>query len=293
LLPQDPVFQTVPGEQLVDPGPTGYVATMRRFLNEVRLDYFWFPGSGPDELGINDAGLNATFAIPLSANLDTPLLVTPGFGVHLWNGPEPSTTVDMPPRTYDAYLQATWNPQPTPWLGAELAFRIGVYSDFTHLISDSIRYMGHGLAVFSFSPSFQVKAGVMYLDRNVIKMLPTGGIVWTPSSDARFEILFPNPKLAMRLTTIGNTEWWWYVRGNYGGNSWTVKRTTAPYDGVIQKVDYNDLRVALGLEFDQFTGMKGLFEVGFAFERELVYKDATPRKWTPNNTVFLRGGLFF
>ena len=52
------------------------------------------------------------------------------------------------------------NPQPTDWLGAELSFRIGVYSDFVQVVVRSIRYTGTGLAVLNFSPSFKIKAGV-------------------------------------------------------------------------------------------------------------------------------------
>ena len=40
-----------------------------------------------DELGINDFDLSATFAIPFLGNPNTPLLVTPGFGLQLWEGP--------------------------------------------------------------------------------------------------------------------------------------------------------------------------------------------------------------
>jgi len=278
LFPQDPY--------LAGPGyPTGTVATMRRFLQEMRLDYVWMPGSGPEELGIHDADLSATFAVPFFYNQQTPLLVTPGFAFQLWNGP---VAPDFPPRTFEAYLDTAWNPQVTPTFGGELAFRIGVYSDFSRVSNESIRYTGHGLAVISLSPSFQVKAGVMYLDRVHVKLLPAGGVVWTPNPDVRFEILFPNPKLATRLTTVGNTDWWLYCRGEYGGGSWTVKRN--PGDDQ-DEVDYNDMRFAVGLEYERLGCVNGRFEVGIAFERELFYRSPTTAAFEPNPTVFV-GGAF-
>ena len=279
LLPQDPCL---PAGQAY---PAGTLATMQRFLQQVHLDYVWMPGSGREELGIHSADLGATFAIPFFYNQQTPLLVTPGFAVHFWNGPE-EAPVHVPPRLYDAYLDAAWNPQVTPLFGGELGARIGVYSDFRYFDSDSLRYQGHGLAVLSFSPSFQVKAGVIYLDRAHIKLLPAGGIVWTPNSDVRFEILFPNPKIAKRLTTYRNTDWWLYARGEYGGGSWTVRvgNDAIPFD-------YNDLRCGVGLEFDRLTGCNGLFEVGVAFERKLyAFGDDI---FSPNPTVYVRGALAY
>lgn len=278
LFPQDP-YLSGPGY------PTGTMATMQRFLQEMRLDYIWMPGTGPEELGIHDADLSATFAVPFFYNQQTPLLVTPGFAFQLWNGP---VAPDFPARTFEAYLDTAWNPQVTPTFGGELAFRIGVYSDFSKISDESIRYMGHGLAVISLSPSFQVKAGVMYLDRIRLKILPAGGIVWTPNPDTRFEILFPNPKLATRLTTVGNTDWWLYCRGEYGGDSWTVKRFGS---NLQQQVDYNDFRFAVGLEYERLGCVNGRFEVGIAFERELFYRSPTTPAFEPNPTVFA-GGAF-
>ena len=55
------------------------------------------------------------------------------------------------------------------------------------------------------------------------------------------------------------------------------------------QVDYNDYRVSVGLEFDRFSGINGLFEVGLAFNREL-YSDGTVL-FEPNSTVYLRGAL--
>jgi hypothetical protein len=291
-MPQAPAF--------VYPTPTGTVQTMRKFLQEVGLDYIWMPGNGPEELGIHDVDLNASFAIPFLYNPDTPLVVTPGFAIHYWNGPTNGLFPPnppprhFPPRTYDAYLDGAWNPQMTQILGAELGFRIGVYSDFTKLTNQSVRYQGKGLVVLSFSPGVQVKAGVMYLDRERIKLFPTGGLVWSPNPDLRFDILFPNPKLAARLKSYGNTEWWAYFRGEYGGGSWTIKGIDDGVNdetGVVRRRDYNDTRAAVGLEFDSLNGMDGLFEVGMAFEREIYGNGA--RLFAPNSTVFVGAGLSY
>ena len=240
MLPTDPFAQT--------PSPFGIAAPTTALRQEIRLEHHYLARLGNQPFGTNDSELYGTFAFPFLFNQQTPLLVTPGFALHQWDGPVSAgpNPADLPAKAYDAYLDAAWHPQPMPWLGADLAFRIGVYSDFSAITSQSIRFPSHGLAVLSFSPSFQVKAGVYYLDRNMIKLLPAGGVVWTPNRDTRVEALFPNPKLAQRLTTVGTADWWLYARGEYGGGAWTVERALlgSPHNSV----DYNDIRVALGIE---------------------------------------------
>ena len=277
LFPQDPALAT--------PGlPTTTLTTMTRFLQEIRLDHVWIQGSGrnSNEFGTNDSDISAEFAIPFLRNPQTPLLITPGFTTHFWSGPQ---APDLPPRLYDAYLNTAWNPQFSRVFGGEFQFRIGVYSDFERIVNESIRYQGAGYGLISFSPSFQLKLGAVYLDRNRYKIFPAGGIVWTPNDDVRFEILFPNPKLAVRLPGYSTTEWWAYLRGEYGGGAWTV------FGGSPVSLDYNDIRVGLGLDFETVKGLNGLAEVGITFEREF-YSSGTVL-FRPDPTVYVRGGLAY
>ena len=295
LLPQDPNLPYSPFGS-----PTISMAQMQKFLQDVHADYHFFSPTGSNPLGINDIDLNATFAFPLWANIQTPLLVTPGFAAHFWQGPNsaPTDPADMPPETFDAYLGAAWNPQMNPWFGGELSARVGVYSDFHGIDTQSLRLTGAGLAVLTFSPSIKIKAGIWYLNRISYKLLPAGGIEWTPNPDVRFDLYFPNPKLAQRLTTIGNTDWWWYVSGNYGGGTWTIKRgTEAGIDpslaGSLDLVDYDDIRLALGLEFRRLDRVTGYFEIGGSFDRQLLYRSGSPSAYYPSSTIFFGSGLTY
>jgi hypothetical protein len=294
LMQQDPYFQS----------QNFGMGGMQKVIQHIDLYYDWFAGNKGQELGINDMGIGVTVALPMFFNSDTPLLVTPGFGLHLWNGPVSVPPVlpsmippaDLPPRTYDAYLDTAWNPQVTPWLGGELNFRIGVYSDFKRVNMQSLRYTGKGMFVVNFSPSFRLKGGVWYLDRVKIKMLPAGGVCWNPNPDIYFDILFPNPEIAKKLTVWGNTEWWLYARGDYGGGTWMIQRDSGlgvPSDGTYDIFDYNDIRVAVGLRFKTLRQFNGFFEVGGAFHRQLIYRSGSPREWDPNNTVYIGGGVAY
>ncbi len=269
-----------------------------RFV-EVTFDYTWMPGNGPDELGLHDADLAASFGIPFLYDPNAKLYVTPGLAVQWWNGPPSTfgdpTSPDMPARTYEAYLDGAWNPQmpQIPQISGELGFRVGVYSDFGRVDADSLRYQGSGLAVIGLSNSYQLKFGVIYLDRLRIKLLPAGGIVWTPpGGDINFQLLFPNPKLAWRLRSQGAVQTWAYLRGEYGGGSWDVQRHPEMGGGTREEVDYNDIRVAVGFEFENPNAVAGQLEIGVAFERELHYRTSRP-DFNPNATVLVGGVLAF
>jgi hypothetical protein len=82
------------------------------------------------------------------------------------------------------------------------------------------------------------------------------------------------------------------VRGEYGGGNWTVKRAFG-VPGQIDDVDYNDIRVASGLEFDKTGGIHGMFEVGVAFNREILYRSGVPDDYFPTTTVFLGGAIAY
>jgi len=271
-------------------------AKMQRFLDELRMDYHYLSPRGSKKFGTNDLELTSTFAFPMFYNTETPLRVTPGFAFHWWEGPSqqgaviPGILGRLPPRVYDAYLDATWDPHVVGPLGAELGVRVGVYSDFQKVTSDSLRYMGHGLFVWDMPPNLTLKGGIVYLDRVRIKILPAGGVVWKPHKDLEFDLIFPYPKISRRMTTFGNTDWRIYVRGEYGGGSWAIKPDKIA--GPVDQVDYNDLRCALGFEFERASRLSGLTEIGLAFDRELVVR-STGAKYSPSTTIFLRAGLVY
>ncbi len=315
VVPQDPYYNNpqCPPPALFTLPPV--IEQSYRFIQDVSIDYHWFAGHGSsdDQLGINDIDLWVTFALPMpwfTQQQATPqqqpqeslLLITPGFAWHFWDGPASTPGngfADMPARTYDGYIDARWNPVFVPGaFSAELEASVGLYTDFTTITNQSIRLKGKAMAVIGIPDTkLQMKLGVWYINRGLYKLLPAGGFVWTPSPYTRFDILFPNPKFTQLLTTTaGGTEWWWYLDGEYGGGVWTIKRSAdAPLaeQGKIDLVDYNDIRVALGIDFKRPGGQTGFFEGGYAFQRQLVYASGQPGTFTPNGTFYLHAGVAF
>ena len=174
-----------------------------RFMQEIHGDHTWLARGGGDRaMGVNTFNFWAAFAVPFYYNAN-PLLVTPGFQLTLWDGPvaygaEPAT---LPGQTYGAYLDFAWNPRVNNWFAAELEVSPGIYTDFQHTTTQSLRILGRGLGVITITDTLQLKAGIWYIDRNLIKLLPAAGLFWTPNPDSRYEIFFPAPKLAHRCNT--------------------------------------------------------------------------------------------
>lgn len=259
--------------------------------------YLLGDGSGTN-VGVNELDTTATFALPFfhnsPANLNhAPLLITPGFGLQLWDGPETSSTMlaDLPPNTYDVFIDGAWNPKFTPLFGAELGLRVGIFTNWDVFVWQSWRLMGRAIGTLQLTPTVQGKAGIVYLDRNQVKLLPALGFTWTPNADARYDIFFPAPKASRRFANNAKRSWWGYASGEYGGGAWTFRRNT----GQISPFDYNDIRIALGTEFvpNATTGLAGNFEVGYVFYRQLFYVDGPPQIQDLPSTIMFRFGLAY
>jgi hypothetical protein len=258
-------------------------------------------GDGPREVGVDQTEIATTVNFPNFLWSNYPVHISPGFAVDWWEGPDvpqgtfPTDDVvlpfdggfGLPAQVYAAYISAAWQPLITPQFSADLETTVGVYTDFDGFTSDSVRITGTGLGVLTLTPTVTLKLGVTYLDRVDIKLLPAGGVVWTPNPQTRWDIYFPRPKLARYLTTIGNTDIWFYLNGEYGGGSWTIGE-----EPVDRRVDMNDIRVGGGLEWTHQFGLHGFVEAAYVFDRELVF--ATGELHYPlEDTLMVRGGLVY
>jgi hypothetical protein len=142
--------------------------------------------------------------------------------------------------------------------------------------------------VISVSPQLDVLVGVVYLDRLRVQILPAGGFHYRPNDLWDMYIVFPNPKLRRRFRSLGNTDWWWYVAGEYGGGSWTVNRA-----GLDDRIDYNDIRFVTGFEWELPNKLRGHVEVGYVFDREILFESGMPEEATPDDTYMVRAGIDF
>ena len=267
--------------------------------------YLYGNGDGTS-VGVNELDTTATFAVPFfhnsQANLNhAPLLVTPGFGLQLWDGPQTSNSMqaDLPPSTYDVFLDTAWNPQFTPLIGAELGLRVGFYTNWDVFVWESWRLMGRAVGTLQLTPTMQGKAGIAYLDRNQVKLLPVIGVTWVPNPDARYDILFPAPKASRRFRETAKHSLWGFMAGEYGGGAWTFRRMNGfGNTGEITPFDYNDIRITGGCEWIPKTpnGLAGSAEVGYVVYRPLYYVNHSPQSsqiQDLNDTWMLRLSLAY
>jgi len=291
LFPNGVPFQWESGAYQYQ-NPDGTVARLQRFLQQISWEQTWLYGDdGAREFQINRTELAATFGLPVFYNPDTPLLVTPGFAFNWLEGPATTGVMgpDMPPRMFDAYLDGAWHPQFNDWFSADLGLRTGVWTDFEELNGDSLRILGRGLGVLSFSPRLDLHVGAWYLDRNRVKLLPAGGLHWRPNNLWDAYLVFPNPKIRRRSITMGSSQWWIYFAGEYGGGRWTVERLAGGDD-----IDYNDIRVIFGIEWETMTQARGHFEVAYVWDRELRFsRPMAPEELRLEDTIMLRAGVDF
>ncbi|MEO2024074.1 MAG: hypothetical protein ABGX05_19780 [Pirellulaceae bacterium] len=264
-----------------------------RFLQGPRVRYTWLAGGDTSSsLDVSDFDASVVFAIPNFLQRGQPFYVAPSFGLHLWDGPRRPNPADLPSKAFSAYLDSGWRSDPGKAWSTELGVRVGVFTDFDTFTTHSLRILGQGLLHWQATPAVKVRAGVAYLDRNGIKVLPVGGLLWEPNNQTRFDFYFPTPKLAQYLTTLGNYDFWWYVGGEFGGGSWTIKRA----DGRNDRIDINDVRMTLGLEFGGQALLAegrrlGFLELGYVFAREIRYVATPSDSFDVGSTIMLRTGI--
>ena len=216
-------------------------------------------------------------------------MITPGFEVDYLQGPRDA---DLPPRLFDGYVDFRWLSQVTPKLGLDLAITPGVYSDFDQESGKAFRLQGHGAAAWTWNETTKFVVGAAYLDRPDIELIAIGGVIWTPTDDWKFDLIFPHPKISRRVYWFGrggdDVQNWAYIAGEFNGDAWAVRRS----DGTDDQVVLSDYRLVLGLEHRVLGGLTSRLEIGYVFGRRIKYASDTP-DFHPTDTVMLRGGLTY
>ncbi len=268
-----------------------------RLIQGPRVRHAWLAGTKGRELGIHETDVSVALTYPNFLFSDRPIYVVPSFSLYLFDGPRPENfdgaMPDLPGQTYGAFIDSLWQPDINGIVGFDLGARVGVFSDFDTLNKNSLRTLGQGLVRLRLTPTMTLKGGAIYVDRADIKLIPAGGILWEPNPQARFDLYFPQPKVSQYVTTIGNQDLWWYIGGEFGGGTWTIERAV---DGGSDKVDVNDIRVLVGMEFGPPEWFRegrrlGFIEAGWVTERRLIYVRRPEDNVHLKDTFMLRAGI--
>jgi len=267
-----PVYEEFPEfDPSMPPAPLDRLPEFKAgsFFQKAQFAATVLPGArSATDMRITELELALTFAAPLPTE-NHPLLITPSFETRFLEGP---LGVDTPGQLHSAFVQFIWVPQITTNWSLILGIEPGVYGDFENSDDDAFRLLGRGLVRYQPYPGrLEFVAGLLYLDRDDVNILPAGGVLWSPTDNLKLDIIFPAPKLAYRYFYDGRKSRWIYLAGEFGGDTWAVRRE----NGAADRLTLSDLRASVGLEtmFGGGTGWR--LEVGYVFSRNLEYTDGT------------------
>jgi hypothetical protein len=268
-------------ERLFDEAPVERFK--RGFFQRAGLNGGWL---GSDtELEISSWEASVSVAVPLGS-FENLLIITPQFRVDYLAGPE---IPDAPSQLYETGATLFWRKVFSErWSGSAIVAPM-VRSDF-ETDADGLRIFGLGLLSWYWIPDeLKLSFGAVYLDRNDISLLPALGLEWTPTPWWKLELMFPRPRLAYRLAKEGaSSEWWGYLGGALGGNTWAVQRS----DGSSDELSLRDYRLVLGIERLVAGGGGWFAETGWVFGRQLEY-ESVPGEWEFADTWMIRAGMAY
>ena len=256
------------------------------FFQKLSLSAAWIGNaSDADNLGITEIETFLTVALPAPIK-EWPILITPGYNMYFLAGPG---VTDLPPRLNTAYVDFMWVPKPFARTTLVVAVAPSVFSDFESNDAQMFRVTGKGLVLYDWIPDkLQFVAGVLYLNRDNIRLLPAGGLIWTPTDGQRYELIFPKPKLGVRLNVGLGYEDWVYGTAEFGGNTWSIVRDS----GLQDQVTYIDYRILTGYERKLNGGAGYRLEAGYVFGRSITFKSEIG-DFDPQSTFILRGGITY
>jgi len=246
----------------------------------------WIEGGTEDRApAMTDVSTYASFAVPFPIR-EWPLNITPGFDVRLLDGP---SHPDLPARLYDAYVDVTWNLRITQRSTQVFSIAPGYYSDFERSSGHAFRLTGKWVGAYDVvKHRITLITGTIYLGRDDVKMLPMGGLVFTPNDWSRFEAIFPNPRASLRLRANEFFEDWLYTGADfYGGQTWSIERA----DHSLDRVTILDSRAVLGYERRRQGGAGWHLESGWVFDREVRSHNDSGEDFRPDPTYYFRAGF--
>jgi hypothetical protein len=248
------------------------------------LSATWLPKNGVDGFGNTDVPFSTSFA-PIWFDDLPAMLVTPGFAFHFWNAPD---ALELPSTVFDSYIDVNWRTPITERWGLAFGITPGVYGDYKKFNPKAFQVTGWGLVDVEISPAWTLLAGAAVVRQLDMRVLPVGGLLWTPNTTTRLELLVPRSRFAWKLPEFdsGSTAWS-YLACQFGGGTWAI----ALPDGSTAVVTSSDLRVILGLEWFRSRTVAGVAEVGYVFDRT-ISANGTP-EFNPNDAVMLQLGATF
>ena len=260
------------------------------FFQRAKFTATWIPQLESDSLGWTDLRTEVVTALPFFTR-ENPIIITPSYELHFLNAP---AGIPLPPRLNDVAVDFhVFRVLDNHWI-ADLAVTPGLYADdHSFGASEALRINGRALGVYA--PTVDVKwaLGVTYLDGGGwAKVVPIAGVIYTPTDDVEYQILFPTPRVAWRLPSSaipGQDEQWVYVSVEYGNSAWAFQQD----DGSPDVLASRDFRLIFGYERKIVGGIFHKAEIGYVFGRDIKVASLGDNDISLGSTALVRAGISY
>lgn len=232
------------------------------------------PGGGDESLFVS------TLDLRLTGNFkQLPFIrISPRFG---WTTMDYDRPWYVPENLIDAGVNFTVFAPVGPRLNMMVFLNPSVFTDGDNLSADAFRLTGGAMGFYQWTESTKLVLGFIYLGREDLMGVPAVGLTYTPHDDFKAEISFPRPKVAWRIKESETQEYWTYIAGELGGNSWAVDLPNGQQDIFT----YRDIRVIGGIEQTCKKRARWVLEGGVVFERKFEYDSGFKRRPSPSGVI--------
>ncbi|HEX4413992.1 MAG TPA: hypothetical protein VH107_10225 [Lacipirellulaceae bacterium] len=292
VMPAEPPISTDPGypvtsepdlkKSLIPPG------SRDGFFQKVEFDATWIPSPDSTSLGWLDLHTDVVTALPFFTR-ENPIIITPGYTSHSLDGP---TSPDLPAHLNDITMDFhIFRVYLNHWI-ADFAVTPGLFADDHSFGSnEALRVNGRALGLYAPTIDLKYALGVTYLDGGWSKIVPIAGVIYTPTDDVEYQLVFPTPRISWRLNDFtpipGADERWVYVSLEYGNQAWAFK----DLNGTDDVLAYRDYRVLLGFERRIVGGVSHRVEVGYVFNRDIKVASISGNDISQGSSILLRAGI--
>ncbi|WP_146575554.1 DUF6268 family outer membrane beta-barrel protein [Botrimarina hoheduenensis] len=254
------------------------------FFQGAKTTFEYIPAFDDAGMGHNAWFTSVDIGLP-PVLLGCPILISPGYGVHTFEGP---TTLQTPAVVHDLQLSfATFRPLTEKWF-----FRgnviVGLYGDEHSLDdADAAQISGFAMGIYNLSPAWQWAIGAGYVNNADLAVIPVVGFIhdrgWI-----KYEAMMPRPRIIVPLANESGVKSNVYVSGEFGGGVWAVQRDS----GVTEPLQLSRYAALIGYDRESLGGATWRYELGYVFGRELEYEDSGEAV-DLDDSLIVRVGLSF
>lgn len=292
IIPPDP--PAVGNEEISMKAPTGSAVPLDGAAREAeqsstpseikpaenRSSFGWIAGTG-NQLGILEWMGRDLSVVDYSAADRGTFRINGGHEFRWLTGPD---STDLPPYLFSLFVEVGAGIK----VGNDWSFDVMVCpswnTDFANKSYQLFRLPWQAVNTFRLDDEWKLVAGLTDLDREDIQLLPVAGVIYRPADgSADYNLVFPRPKAAWRLSHADQGRHWGFVSAELGGNSFTIQRTGAIQDIVTLR----DYRVFVGFESRGGKRHTSRLEFGWIFGRAVEYVSGIGN-YNPGQTAMIR-----